>query len=192
MSKIDVLRRNYQRICGLPWDRHVAGPQRIWLAVYDKEDERRLRLRLGLFEETTRALGYSWHHLDLTDAFAHWLCSPPYADFAESYFAAPSKLPQSALAHFKKAVAESLRDAFGSLKAPDRTVVAVSGVASLFGFGRISEVLPLIEGHIPGRLLVFFPGTYENHNYRLLDARARDGWNYHAVPITCDEGGLTG
>ena len=41
MSKIDVLRRNYQRICGLPWDRNVAGPQRVWLAVYDKEDERR-------------------------------------------------------------------------------------------------------------------------------------------------------
>lgn len=70
MSKIDTLRRNYQRICGLPWDRNVAGPQRIWLAFYDKEDERKLRLRLGLFEEATQATGYYWHHLDLTDAFA--------------------------------------------------------------------------------------------------------------------------
>ncbi len=190
MSKIDVLCRNYQRICGLPWDRNVAGPQRVWLAVYDKEDERKLRLRIGRFEEATRALGCSWHHLDLTDAFARWLGSPPYADFADSYFAAPTKLPQSALAHFKKTVAGSLRDAFRSLEFPDRTVVAVSGVASLFGFVRISEVLPLVDGHIPGRLLVFFPGVYENNNYRLLDAR--DGWNYHAVPITCDEGGLRG
>ena len=39
MSKIDALRRNYQRICGLPWDRNVAGAQRVWLAVYDKEDK---------------------------------------------------------------------------------------------------------------------------------------------------------
>jgi hypothetical protein len=37
---------------------------------------------------------------------------------------------------------------------------------------------------------VFFPGVYENNNYRLLDAR--DGWNYLAVPITMQEGELRG
>ena len=37
-----------------------------------------------------------------------------------------------------------------------------------------------------GRLLVFFPGVYEQNNYRLLDAR--DGWNYLAFPITASEG----
>ena len=37
-----------------------------------------------------------------------------------------------------------------------------------------------------GRLLVFFPGSYENNNYRLLDGY--DGWNYLAVPITADKG----
>ena len=74
------------------------------------------------------------------------------------------------MAHFKKTVAESVHAAFGALDAPERSVVAISGVASLFGFVKISEVLPLVEGHIPGRLLVFFPGVYENHNYRLLDA----------------------
>lgn len=94
------------------------------------------------------------------------------------------------MAHFKKTVAGSLLEAFEALGSPDRTVVAVSGVGSLFGFLKISEVLPLVECRIPGRLLLFFPGVYENHNYRLLDAR--DGWNYHAVPITCQEGGLRG
>ena len=67
----------------------------------------------------------------------------------------------------------------------DNAVLALYGVASLFGFLRISEILPLVEGHIQGRLLVFFPGFYEQDNYRLLDAR--DGWNYHAVPITPSE-----
>ena len=62
----------------------------------------------------------------------------------------------------------------------------MTGVASLFGFTRISEVLPLVEPHIQGRLLIFFPGVYEQNNYRLLDAR--DGWNYLAVPITAHEG----
>ena len=71
------------------------------------------------------------------------------------------------------------------LDQPDETVVAVTGVASLFGFTRISQVLPLVEPHVRGRLLVFFPGVYENNNYRLLDAR--DGWNYLAVPITSHE-----
>jgi hypothetical protein len=54
MSRIEILKKNYQRICSLPWDRNVAGSQRVWLAVYDKEDERKLRLRLN---QTTRL----WH-----------------------------------------------------------------------------------------------------------------------------------
>ena len=59
--------------------------QRVWLAVYDKEDERKLRLRLGLFKEATEQAGRDWHAVDFTNAFADWLCSPPYSDFAESY-----------------------------------------------------------------------------------------------------------
>lgn len=68
MSRIDLLRKNYQRICGLPWDRNVAGPQRVWLAVYDKEDERKLRLRLGLFKEATEQVGHHWRAVDFTSA----------------------------------------------------------------------------------------------------------------------------
>ena len=73
----------------------------------------------------------------------------------------------------------------------EETVFAITGAASLFGFTRISQVLPMVEPHVQGRLLVFFPGTYENNNYHLLDAR-RDGWNYLAVPITTQEGELRG
>ena len=62
------------------------------------------------------------------------------------------------------------------------------GVGAIFGFARISQILKIVEGDIRGRLLVFFPGHYEQNNYRLLDAR--DGWNYLAVPITLHgEGG---
>ena len=39
---------------------------------------------------------------------------------------------------------------------------------------------------VRGRLLAFFPGEHENGNYRLFDAR--DGWNYHAIPIKAQEG----
>ena len=64
----------------------------------------------------------------------------------------------------------------------ENTVVAVLGVATLFGLARFSEVLRKVDRDIRGRLLVFFPGQYDHNNYRLLDAR--DDWNYLAIPIT--------
>jgi len=186
MSKIDLLKKNYQRICSLPWDRNVSGAQKVWLAVYEKEDERRLRLRIGLFEEATIQSGHKWMLLDLTDAFPAWLCTPPYSDYSESYFESPSRLGSAPLAAFKKSVASKISEALKGNDVDENSVIAVAGVASLFGFLRISEILPMIESDIRGRLLVFFPGVYEQDNYRLLDAR--DGWNYHAVPITAGEG----
>ena len=186
MNRIDLLKRNYERICGLPWDQHVAGPQRVWFAVYDNEDERRLRLRLGLFKEATEHTSHAWLHRDLTDAFAVWLTSPPYAAYAERYFASPKLLGTDPLNDFKRVVADVMIEALHAADPAEDTVVAFSGVASLFGFVRVSELLPLVEPFIRGRLLVLFPGVYEENNYRLLDAR--DGWNYRAVPILALEG----
>jgi len=186
MNRIELLKKNYQRICGLPWDRNVAGSQRVWFAVYDKEDERKLRLRLGLFKEATEHTGHHWHHCDLTEAFANWLTKPPYADYAQSYFEAPRRLGAAPLNDFKRAVAQEIIDSLENTDPAEETVVAVSGIASVFGFLRVSEILPLVEPHIRGRLLVFFPGVYEQDNYRLMDAR--DGWNYRAVPILAAEG----
>jgi len=71
-------------------------------------------------------------------------------------------------------------------RADETSVVAACGVASLFGFSRVSLVLKEMEQSIRGRLVLFFPGEFENNNYRLLDAR--DGWNYLAVPITLHAG----
>jgi hypothetical protein len=185
MNRIDLLKKNYQRLCEYSWDRNVAGAQRVWLAVYDKEDERKLRLRLGLFEEATHHTGHKWMPIDLTDAFATWMCGPDNASFAESYFESPELLDEAVLADMKQLVVTRIRSALVALPDPDNTVLALHGVASLFGFLKISEILPMVEGDVKGRLLVFFPGVYEQNNYRLLDAR--DGWNYHAVPITASD-----
>ena len=78
MNRIDLLRRTTSD-SATSWDRNVAGAQRVWLAVYDKEDERKLRLRLGLFEEATHQTGHKWMAIDLTDAFADWMCGPDNA-----------------------------------------------------------------------------------------------------------------
>jgi len=64
------------------------------------------------------------------------------------------------------------------------SVVALTGVGSLFGFLKVNDVIASFSPQVAGRLIVFFPGNYENNNYRLLDAY--DGWNYLAVPITTD------
>ncbi len=75
-------------------------------------------------------------------------------------------------------VLDTLKKADGD----ERSVVAVHGAASLFGFMKVSRLVELVEDAIPGRLLLFFPGQHDDGVYRLMDAR--DGWNYHAVPIT--------
>ena len=108
MTRTELLRKNFQRVCGLPWDRNVAGAQRVWVAVYDKEDERKLRLRLGLFEEAAQQTGHPWHALDLTDAFADWMTDPANAAYAASYFESPDLLDDAVLADFKRWVTHEL------------------------------------------------------------------------------------
>ncbi len=185
MNRIDLLKKNYQKFCESHWDRNVSGAQRVWLAVYDKEDERKLRLRLGLFEEATHHTGRKWTSIDLTDAFANWMCGTDNSGYADSYFESPDSLDNAKLGEFMQSVVVRIRSALAELADPDNSVLAVYGIASVFGFLKISEILPLVEGDVKGRLLVFFPGVYEQNNYRLLDAR--DGWNYLAYPITASD-----
>ncbi len=185
MTRIELLKKNFQRVCGLPWDRNVAGAQRVWLAVYDKEDERKLRLRLGLFEEAAQQSGHPWHAFDLTNAFADWMTRSNYARFAESYFASPARLGAAQTAAFSDHVAQTIRARLDSEQHSESALLALYGVGGLFGFASVSHIVGLVEPSIRGRLLIFFPGVYEQDNYRLLDAR--DGWNYHAVPITASE-----
>src|SRR5436189_5584559 len=104
MNRIDLLKKNYQRLCEYSWDRNVAGAQRVWLAVYDKEDERKLRLRLGLFEEATHHTGHKWVAIDLTDAFANWVCVPENSSCAVRYFDVAGFLAASVIAERNQAV----------------------------------------------------------------------------------------
>ena len=94
MSRIDQLRKNYQRLCGLPWDDKLAGPQRVWMAVYDKEDERKLRLRLGLFEEATTPgrAPLARHRPDRR--LRRLAVQPALLRLRRSYFESPTRLGQ--------------------------------------------------------------------------------------------------
>ncbi len=176
MAKIDDLIRNYEGFAKLPWSAGLSGPQKVWFAIYDPTDERRARHRIGEFANATARAGRSWHLVDLTDAFAEWMAAQEYR---AEYFVAPGSI-QLALADFRAVLSEQVREAL--VAADENTIVAVQGAATLFGCLRVSELIDDIAGDISGRLLVLFPGTHEDGVYRLLDAR--DGWSYHAVPIT--------
>jgi len=187
MSKIEDLAERFGEHIETPWQRTVAGAQRVIMVIYDKELERTLRARKTAFETACRQAGHDWHEVDVTDAFAHWMSSDEYR---EEYFAAPDALQVKLEAEFAEFVAAQMRVVLQQPAVSESSVVAVFGVASLFGFARVSQVLNLIERDIRGRLVVFFPGHLERSNYRLLDAR--DGWNYMAVPITLhSEGALS-
>lgn len=186
MARIEDLAEHYGRHIATPWQRTVAGAQRVVMVVYDKELERTLRARTLAFETATREAGHEWREVDLANAFAEWMATD---DYREEYFAAPDDLQLKLDAEFPEFVAERLRAALRDSGVTPNTVVGVFGAGSLFGLARISQILRMIETEIKGRLVVFFPGHFENNNYRLLDAR--DGWNYLAVPITAhSEGGI--
>jgi hypothetical protein len=182
MGRIDRLAERYKRHIALPWQKDLAGAQRAIFIVYDKNDERRLRARKELFELATREAGHGWLGCDLTRVFAQWMAGTEYR---ESYFESPEDLELKVKSEFLEHVAEHVRQVLLAPNAGDNSVVGVFGVASLYGFIKLSKVMERVEKDIKGRLVVFFPGEYENSNYRLLDAR--DGWNYLAVPITLRE-----
>lgn len=177
MSRIEGLARNYRRHLDVPWQIPISGAQKVMLLVYRKEDERLLRARIGEFELLTRDAGYIWKEHDFTTAFSEWLASDEYRD---AYFEEPDDLALKTEGEFKTHIAESLMATLD--EASEKTVVALTGVGSLYGFVHISELVREVETAIKGRLIVFFPGAKEGSSYRLLDAR--DGWNYMANSIT--------
>jgi hypothetical protein len=179
MGRIEDLAERYAQHIATPWQRTIAGAQRVIMVVYDKERERELRARKLAFENATRLVGHGWNEVDLTDAFAVWMARDEYRD---AYFESPRDLELKLETEFAEFVAERLRAVLTTPSSDENSVVAVFGIGSLFGFTRVSNVLRLVEDDIRGRLVVLFPGQYEGNNYRLLDAR--DGWNYLAVPIT--------
>lgn len=180
MNQIRKLAANYRRHVGVPWQRTMAGAQRVMIVVYPKERERALRYHIGEFEEATRVAGHKWILADATRWFAEWMAEDDYRD---AYFEDPELLGMKLEGEFKAHAAGRLRAVLE--EADDNTVVGLLGAATLYGFLRVSELIQSVEPSIRGRLAVFFPGTRNDNNYRLLDAR--DGWSYLAQPITLHE-----
>jgi hypothetical protein len=184
MGRIEQLAEKYRQHIALPWQQTVAGAQRVIMVVYDKDLERALLGRMELFAIATRETGHEWFPVNVANCFAEWMAGEEYRD---AYFESPEDLQLKLESEFAEYVARRIRRVLEEPEVTKTSVVAVVGVGALFGFTRVSRVLKLVEPSIHGRLVVFFPGTYDQNNYRLLDAR--DGWNYLAVPITLHSSG---
>jgi hypothetical protein len=182
MSAIDRLLSNYSRHVRLPWSDNLSGKQRIWFAVYPPAEERRVRARLPQFEAVTLEANHGWTAADLTRLLPEFLAAHKYR---EAIFQRPQHL--RAGSELEVRAAALVQEACS--QADSGGVVAVTGLASLFDFMRVSNLIERVEDSVPGRLLVLFPGEYAGNVYRFMDAR--DGFNYMAVPITSTESFIT-
>jgi hypothetical protein len=180
MSAIDRLLSNYSRQVRLPWPANLSGKQRIWFAVYPPAEERRVRARLQQFEHLTLEANHGWTTVDLTRLLPEFLAAHKYR---ESIFQNPRHLRAGRELEMRAAVL--IKEACSREDVDARSVIAVTGLASLFDFMRVSSLIEQVEDAVPGRLLMFFPGEYAGNVYRFMDAR--DGFNYMAVAITSTE-----
>lgn len=181
MSKIKRLIQSYKQFIAIPWRSDAAAAQRVIFCVYNENEELRLRAKIDEFEITTRQAGHDWAVFDLTNTFADWMIGQRYS---KSYFKNPSLLT-TLLPKYLDYLLEGFETFLSENRIDENSVVALKGVGTLFGFLKVKEVVDKLAPMVKGRLVVFFPGSYENNNYRLLDGY--DGWNYLAVPITADK-----
>ncbi len=181
MSKVKRLIQSYSKHIAVPWRDDAAAAQRVIFCVYNENEERWLRARIDEFEIATRQAEHDWAIFDLTDTFAVWLSSGRYA---KSYFQKPHLL-HTLLPKYLTFLTKEFENFLQKNKVDENTVVAIKGVGSLFGFLKVKDVVDEFAPMVKGRLVIFFPGSFENNNYRLLDGY--DGWNYLAIPITANK-----
>lgn len=184
MSRVDDLIASYRRFVALPWPRNLAPAQRVWMAVYPPEEERRLLLHLQEFATATAQAGHEWHQIDISASFEEWMGAHEYRNL---YFKNPGLMAPELVGFLDQLVAD-VRSQIAAATSP-QTVVALVGAGSLYGLGeqvKVSALIERVQDEVLGRLLVFFPGEVDGNNYRLLGAR--DGWNYLATLITAQKG----
>ncbi len=168
----------------LPWPKNVSPRERVVMVVYSPNDERKLRRLIisGEFAREILTTGHGWVEHDLSTEFSSWLANFEYRD---RYLNRPERLWDDAgnvrglEEHLVTRIAESAKDM------TENDALALVGGGGLFGLHSVSSLVERIESHIPGRLVIFFPGEHDarNNSYRLLGAK--DGWGYLAVPLSC-------
>ena len=178
-TKTDQLLEAFEKVVNEPWSTVLSGQERIWFLVYDPAEQRKVDLRLRDFEAITLKAKKKWKDISLKLCFPSWMAQHEYR---EDYFINPEYIVDQLEAEFIPFVIRFLKSELKKIEQDPDTLIAIKDVSALFGYARLSEILKSCEKDFNGRMLIFFPGEFENNQYRLLDAR--DGWDYLARPIT--------
>jgi hypothetical protein len=175
LSTVEELLDDFKKRLAVPWRDDEPAAGRVWILWYDKAHERRVRGRLREFQLAAEQAGKGWREFDIAPRFGIWVAQQPWFErLAKRPGTLPTVIPQ-----FEEHLAGTIKAELAACGAND--ILALTGVASLFGLTRASALIDKIVATVRGRLLVTFPGAHRGGIYRLLDAR--DGWNYLAVPI---------
>jgi hypothetical protein len=178
-TRTDQLLEAFEKVVSEPWTSVLSGQERVWFLVYDPAESRKVDLRFGDFESAAIKGGKKWKVISFKNCFPSWMANHEYK---EDYFSNPEYILDQLEAEFIPFAIRFLKEQLHQIGQDEETLVAIRDVSALFGFMRLSEVLKSCDRDIAGRLLIFFPGEFEQNHYRLLDAR--DGWDYLARPIT--------
>lgn len=178
-TRIDLLIEAYEKVVKEPWSSLLSGQERIWFLVYDPAEQRKIDLRLEDFETVAIKAGKKWKYISFKQCFPSWMANHEYK---EDYFSNPEYIVDQLEAEFIPYAIQFLKKELKNIEQVEDTLIALKDVSALFGFARLSEILKSCDKDFKGRLLIFFPGEFEQNHYRLLDAR--DGWDYLARPIT--------
>lgn len=176
-DRLSKLLQSFDSHISIPWPQAVSPDERTIFVVYNKEDELKLRARIGEFEASATQSGHAWLQFDLTHSFENWMAEQ---DYKETYFEDPEYL-EGLYEDLLEELIEKLKAQFVEQQ-DDNSVVSLLGCGALFGFASVSGLVEQVAKEVKGRLVVFFPGEHQNNNYKLLDAK--DGWGYHATAIT--------
>lgn len=187
MARVDELADRFQRHVSAPWQKNLTGAERTVFLVYPRADERKLLARIPLYEEKTRQAGHGWRVFPFHSLFSEWFATldPDHQQVLleePESFHLEMDLDGHHASPFTRFVATRLLALLSEDQSDANTVIALIGAGSLYGFTRLSAVLDRVRHALRGKLLVFFPGSFDGSRYRLLDAR--DGASYLAVPIT--------
>lgn len=178
MNYVDSLNEALKLQLRHPWTQDRSGGERVWFLVFDADRLRNVLANKELFRLTTEAAGKRWVETDVSQSFGAWMAAHRYA---ERYYQRP-KRAATITSDFVEHLVVKIKRSIEQQGVDEQTLLVLTGTEALFGIAQLSHITRMIEDIVPGRLLVFFPGDYNEPQYRFLDAR--DGWNYLAVPIT--------
>ena len=184
-SSLHRLLDNYERQVSLPLAERLPPAQRVWFVVHEPEQERRVRFLWPEFKLRSEKHGKEWKQIDLTDVVPIWVSS--LGKHGAAYLKTPASLDEQTI---QDGLSEILAARIAALNLTPTSLCVLVGLSGLFGFASVSALVKSIQDNdlVPGRLVCFFPGSRDQNSYHFMNAR--DGWNYHALPITDEEGFL--